>query len=124
MKKPLKTQLSLLQEGHPVHIAYLEEQIKNFVKLDLGKYMELNGTTNLSAFKDICDAIGKPDVPRFDGTLTVGSAAKDLWSLVVDEDIPDEVYEDKMDIYGGVFTLTCPFSWRRKEHRRIYHIKD
>lgn len=123
-KMPLETQLSLLNEGHPAHISYLEEQIKNFVKLDLKRYMVLNGQLHTSSYKDVCDAIDRPTFLEPDINLSVGSAAKELWSLAVDEDIPDDIYEDRRDIYEGVFSLASPFAWRRKEPRKIYHIKD
>ena len=124
MKMPLETQLSLLNDGHPINISFLEEQIKNFVKLDLEKYMVINGKVHQSSYKGVCNAIGRPADRYHKGKLTVGSAAKELWSLVVDEDIPDDIYEDRMDIYEGVFSLASPFAWRRKQPRKVYPIKN
>lgn len=122
MKMTLEKQIDLLNQGHPVHIDYLEKQIKDFVNLDLEKYMEFKGKVHSPAYNSVINAIDRSCESVQNSALTVGSAAKELWSLVVDEDIPDDVYEDRIDIYEGVYSLSTPFAWRRKEPRSIHQI--
>ncbi len=122
-KMPLKDQLAILDDGHPVNLEYLAEKIKQMTNIELEKYLRIKGDVHRTSYTNICSALGRSTTPGQNGKFTLGEAIKELWSLIADDTIPDRHFEDREDEYCAVFSISAPIAWRRNFVRKTYPLK-